>query len=385
MEFCFPPINKWPKNKKVFDNISFVIFCPKHQNIAVISIDESEEDIAVVFPFIYLSSYIKIDDLIKDSLCLILSGGESDLMAKYKEVLPFDTNVSHVLSLRLRQFKFGFTRFMCFVRLHSDNPVLKCCRSNPNLDWYDKMQIKNYYYPHFWEPEATKFILKFDEYMKSIRNEYEIIQGLYPHYMPFSAMYYSKSRQRKLKLDVLKILNISEKDIQLFFIEFIEHCFPSVYMSFTSFKYFLQDLGLSIPSRLMKAIFKINNRNLLSFEELLIALSSLDPHCPQICIRFKLIFNYYNFIGNGYLSEHDLFEMVSDTHSHESQEVIERILADYMALKDPSSEGLTYHEFEKGVISGTIEGTDRLFRFKFRLFRRIGCGGKRVEPNVVLK
>ena len=386
--FNFIPINKWPKNKKVFDIISFVIFCPKHRKIEIIR-NESEKDITLGFPFIYLSSYIKIDDLIDDTLCLILSGGDSELMAKYKEVLPFDTNVSHVLSLRLRQFKFGFTRFTCFVRIHSKNHGLECCLSIPTLAWYN-MISRNYYFRDFWEPEATKFIRKFNEYMKSIRNENEVIQDLYPHHMPLSAIYYSKSKQIEYNLDVLKTLNISEKDIQLFFMEFIEHCFPSVYMSFISYKLFLNNLGLTIPDGLMKLLFIIiDNQDFLSFEELLTALICLDPHCPDINTRFKLKFKYYSTymsaLRNAYLIEKNLFAMVSDTHSHESEEVIKTIVTDYMALKNPSSEGLTYNDFEKGVISGTIEGTDRLFRLKFPLFRRIGCGRKRVGPNVCLK
>ena len=77
--------------------------------------------------------------------------------------------------------------------------------------------------------------------------------------------------------------------------------------------------------------------------------------------------------------------MVGDIHRNESKEVIDEMVTHYMALMDPSSEGLTYNDFEKGVISGTIEGTDHLFRYKFPLFRRIGCGRKRVGPNICLK
>ena len=253
----FRPINKWPKNKKVFDIISFVIFCPKHNTIALTT--QTENGFAVGFPFIYLSSYIKIDSIIEDNLCLILSGGDFELMAKYKEVLPFDTNVSHVLSLRLRQFKFGFTRFMCFVRIHRNNPVLKCCQYDSRLVCYRRNEIFHIS-DKFWDD--TKFIFKIVEYMKSIRNEYEIVQDIFPHNMSFSAIYYSKSKQRKLKLDVLKFFNINEKDINLFFIEFIDHCFPSVYMTFNSFKHFLKDLGLELSVRLMKRIFYNNNRDL---------------------------------------------------------------------------------------------------------------------------
>ena len=113
----------------------------------------------------------------------------------------------------------------------------------------------------------------------------------------------------------------------------------------------------------------------LSFEDLLIALTSMDPHCPHNKSRLDLIYRCYDFVR--YSNENDLREIFEDIHRNESKEVIDRMVAEYMADKENSSEGLTYNDFEKGVISGTIEGTDRLLRLKFPLFRRIGCGRKK--------
>ena len=365
--FNFRPINKWPKNKKVFDIISFIIFCPKHNKMAATYV--SEDDLAEGFPFVYIPSYIKIDDLIEDSLCFILSGDDSEVMAKYKDVLPFDTNVSHVLSLRLRQFEFGFTRFTCFVRLHSDNPVLKCCQTiqiyNEYLTWYNIDQ------------DYFKYIEKY--YLNVIRIEYEIIQD----YLPDSVKYFLKNNQSNLDLAILKYLKITEKEIHLFFIGFIEYCFPSVYLTFCSFKHYLENLGLILPDYLMKTIFEINTRKLMYFEDLLIALICMDPLFPHIENRFRFIFHYYDCRRDGFLCEEEVKEMIRDIHINVSEEVIDGMVANYMALKNTSSEGLTYNDFEKGVISSTIEGTDRLLRLKFRLFRRIGCGRKSVGPNVL--
>ena len=378
--FNFRPINKWPKNKKVFDIISFVIFCPKHKQIAV-NTYRSQNDFAVGLPFVHISSYIKIDPLIEDTICLILSDGDSELMAKYKEVLPFDRNVSEVLSLRLRQFKFGFTRYMCFVRLHSDNPGLKCCRTNSRIDWYSAKinefnKIENRW--KFWEPTIGAFVLHFSCcYIGMNRNAYKIIQD----HTPNSGTYYSKFEQSNENLAILKSLNITEKDIHLFFIEFIEHCFPSVHLSWQSFHYFLHNLGIILPNYLIGVIMNFKRSSHLSFENFLIALICMDPHCPHSKSRLKLIYRYYKYVRR--LKEKDLREMFEEIHRNDSIVVIDGMVADYMALKDISSNGLTYNDFEKGVISGTIEGTDRLFRLKFPLFRRIGCGRKRVGPNVL--
>ena len=81
-------------------------------------------------------------------------------------------------------------------------------------------------------------------------------------------------------------MNITEKDIHLFFIQFIEHSFPSLYMTFHSFKHFLNNLGITMHVDLLEVIFETNIRDLLwtnlSFDYLLIALICLDPNCPQI-------------------------------------------------------------------------------------------------------
>ena len=154
-------------------------------------------------------------------------------------------------------------------------------------------------------------------------------------------------------------------------------------MSFHPLSHFMDNLRIEMPVRLMEMIVEMNG-NFLSFEELLTALICLDPHCPHINSRFFLIFRYYDINRDGYLNEDELSQMVRDVHRNESKEVIDRIVAEYMALKYTSSKRLTYLGFKKAVISGTIEGTDRLLRLKFPLFRRIGCGRKRVGPNVCL-
>ena len=268
---------------------------------------------------------------------------------------------------------------MCFVRLHSDNPVLKCQENKSFLNWHDKNHFDKNLVKNLWEPEATMFIHKFDEYMNAIRNKFELFQNHLSN--ATSETFHSKINQ--IDINLLKSLNISEKDIHLFFIQFIENCFPSVYMTFYSFKHFLNNLGLKMSVRLMKVIFITKREDHMSFEELLMALICLDPHCPLINRRLSLIFDYYDIRRNGYLDGEELRQILTDIDRNESKEVIDGMVAEYIALKDLSSEGLIYYDMKKEEFSGTIEGTDRLFRLKFPLFRRIGCGRKRVGPNVL--
>ena len=71
------PINKCPKNMKRFDCMSYFIFCPKHQKIAVCDNCEIQRELAVWLPFIYLSSDIKHRFTELEGLSLILSDGDS--------------------------------------------------------------------------------------------------------------------------------------------------------------------------------------------------------------------------------------------------------------------------------------------------------------------
>ena len=52
------PINKSPKKQNVFHNKAFVIFCPKHQKIAVSDTFKERRELAIWFPFVYLSSVL---------------------------------------------------------------------------------------------------------------------------------------------------------------------------------------------------------------------------------------------------------------------------------------------------------------------------------------
>ena len=65
------PINKSPKNEKVFHIMAFTIFCPKHRKIAVSDNFEAGKELAILLPFVYLSSDIKKRITVEESISLI--------------------------------------------------------------------------------------------------------------------------------------------------------------------------------------------------------------------------------------------------------------------------------------------------------------------------
>ena len=87
----------------------------KHQKLAVcVDNPHIHDELAFLPPFIYLSSDSKHRLTEEEGLSLILSDGDSQLIAKYREERPFDTNISNVRRNDFRQFKIGYTIFVVF-------------------------------------------------------------------------------------------------------------------------------------------------------------------------------------------------------------------------------------------------------------------------------
>ena len=152
---------------------------------------------------------------------------------------------------------------------------------------------------------------------------------------------------------ILKALKITEKQIDLFLIDFIEHCFPTNVMSFLSFKVYLRKYcEFFVEEKWLKRIFNycaVNWNNFggyVCFASLLIGLAFLDSECPSLRCRLQYIFRYYDFDRDGYLSEEELREIVRDIDTNRSQEEIERVVSDNMFMNE-SKKGMTFEEFEE--------------------------------------
>ena len=173
--FRLKPINKLPENKIVFKFMSYFIFCPKHQTIAVCDNYEINRELAVSLPFIYLSSNIKNKITEEGGLSMILSDDDSQLMDKYKEERLFDTNISYVKRIDIRESKVVFPELICFARLHSNNPVLQCCRKTSKILWMSAEDFQNNETNSLW----VTFIKtdKLYKYLDRVRLYSEILEN----------------------------------------------------------------------------------------------------------------------------------------------------------------------------------------------------------------
>ena len=307
-----------------------------------------------------------------EGLSLILSDGDSRLMAKYKEERPFDSNIVYMERLDLKKFKISLTEYWCFARLHSDNPGLQRCRKTSRILWTSAKDFGNDDINCLWSTTfKTKELYK---YLVDIGVFHSCLIELYNKRM---LSYELEAQPQNQSQAILKSLKITKKQIELFLNDFIEHCYPTLVMSFISFKdYFRKYCDFSVEDKWLRRLFNgctIPSDEIISFvffDALLMSLAFLDIDCTSYSCRLNFVFRYYDFDRDGYLSEEELREMVRDIDTNQSQEVIERVVSDNMFMNE-SEKGISLQEFKFRVGEHWLEGTDGLCRFDYPILRKI--------------
>ena len=318
---------------------------------------DSHRELSVGLPYIYLSPDFNKRMTAEDGICLILSDGDSRLLARYEKEKPFDTNVSQVFCLYSNQTKFGFTRFICFARLHSHNPVLQCCRKTSPVIWLNPQKFPDDFTDIIGHYIQWKIFYK--DFEKMI-NKIRVVQGTYEMLPQFISENFMTPLPKRV-----------EKQVELLFIDFIEHCFPSKSMSFYSFKTYLKKYGFIWAEKYLRRVFYGFGQSLEDSDEMALLgddlLFGLAFFCqcqddsPLDDSQLEFVFRFYDFDRDGYLSEEEFREMVRDIDSNQSEEVIERVVSDNLLLNE-SEKGMTFEEFLLRVEEGWLEGTDGLCR-----------------------
>ena len=218
--------------------------------------------------------------------------------------------------------------------------------------------------------------------MKSFKilnmNENRIEYGIYSVLRPAFIRSYSVNKESVYDEHyIFKSFNITEKQIELFFFNFIEHCFPAIFMTFSSFKTYLKKYGFVESDECLQRMFYGFKLHLINFDEIVLlegdllrGLAFLDNECPSYECRLRFVFRYYDFDRDGYLSGEEFKEMVRDIDTNQSQEVIERVVSDNMFMNE-SPNGMTFEEFYTREEEDSLEGTNGLCRFESRILRKI--------------
>ena len=179
------------------------------------------------------------------------------------------------------------------------------------------------------------------------------------------------SLNRKLAQLLCNLRNITEKQIEMFYIDFNEHCFPTTVMTFISFKDYLGKYGFKTSEKFMKRSFNCflldttlnhNSVHCLLFIELLFGSANIDSQSVSNCINLRPVFQYNDIDRDGYLSKEKFREMIEDIHETDYW-----LVADYWFIMSPSDRGVDYEIFVESVHNHTLIIVDSLCRHEFRI------------------
>ncbi|RWS27556.1 Calcineurin-like protein phosphoesterase [Leptotrombidium deliense] len=252
----------------------------------------------------------------------------------------------------------------------------KCCREDKRIKWASLEDVISGNVENIWGPETYTMI----EYGKKIGN-YDITE-----YSIDDAMAYVPREPLKCKEEeVMKSANFGEKEITKVYADFIQHCWPSQYMSYASFTEYMSKFGWSVTDIHLHSIFRSFNyrsNGYITFHEMVLGLAAMDQgtqhggHCGEL--RCGYIFRYYDVNNDGMLDLSDVIRMVNDINA--SKKVGERMddkgvendaKARMEKMGKKTNEKINFAAFLQAVGSLHFRGTSVLFRTPYNTVSKL--------------
>ena len=207
----------------------------------------------------------------------------------------------------------------------------------------------------------------------------------------------------------LKKIKTSKNDIERLFADYLDHCYPSFYMTYDSFRHYLARNGFETNQVRVKRFFRAFNRaanGYLSFNELLLGLICMERETPHVEFRIRFVFNYYDTRSRGVLGQEDfalmLADMNVDKHGravlNEAQlrakaveamacfrtKTLETVGGNAATEEATSTPVVSFSSFLQGIGSHAFRGTSNLCRSRCNVFVKINrrLAARAVKMNV---
>ncbi|KPM07247.1 hypothetical protein QR98_0057360 [Sarcoptes scabiei] len=392
--------------ERIFDCCCYLIHCVKHNRICVL---KSPSSPFIWLPFVAQSlttaSWSKVA---KNHIALILSENSSSRHQFLIKNSPFDyLQLIEILRLQLPEARKFITRNSFYVRLKTTmiENRFQCCTVTDRIDWMDINIILNGKIENIWGPELVEFCsrIPLNRVFDSLENESEIEYGggfLPQNIIEFGndqVFYYNPNNDppKNLEEALLKSVRITENDIERLYIDFLEHCYPSFYMAFDSFRQYMFRNGI-IEFNLKRLFNAFNSftKGFLCFYEILMGLVAIQQDTPHDQVRIKFVFRYYDTKQQGLLSEDDLRRLVRDVLFEKDSKLIQTLNVNELDRKTKetivlfqnksiktstagssasktSSSGINWNNFINTIATHEFRGTSFLCRTKKSIFVQI--------------
>lgn len=298
---------------------------------------------------------------------IVISGSDPDRFLALKDNPPFQSfKCIQVLRLQLPQTLKFITRLIYYFKLNPNADKFECCKNiHPQLEWTDLDEIKLGTIKHLWGPELVEYCSVISDKIKQKISEYSLEEAF---------LYVPRDPPRNLEEDMLKSLNITEKDVERLYADFLEHCFPSFYQTLESFKCYMAKYGFEKNdcrlSKLFRA-FNYSRNGYLSFHEFLLGIACMEPSIPHGEFRVKFIFRYYDTDDTGMLSEDSFKKLIMDMYPNTSEKEIKIKMDEALKAIGTTGGKVSSKDFIIAVGSHKFRGTSSLCRSSKPIFNQI--------------
>ncbi|OTF72585.1 Calcineurin-like protein phosphoesterase [Euroglyphus maynei] len=303
----------------------------------------------------------------------ILSENNKEKLKILRENPPFDQ--CHCMQLfRLqspRTSKF-VTRLTYFIELSKSDKFV-CCQDNKFIKWISINQLlNNNYVTNLWGPELIQFCRQ--------STKKPIVQQIEEFSLERAYFFLPRDTPRNLEESILQSAHLTEKDVERLYTDFVEHCFPSTYQTFESFRCYMSKHGFDRQDCRLKSLFNafnVQNNGFLSFHELLLGLATIEPDTVHGEWRARFIFRYYNNNGTGNLDLNEFKKMIIDMNqaislSLESIDLKVKECLNEIGTKIVNGKTvITSDDFVQAIGSHRFRGTSSLCRSSKSLFEKI--------------
>ena len=258
-----PPTTSGPYSTHVF-----FVHCPTHNKVLL-----THRNHLRWMPFTEMPSNRSWKEGAVIGLCTVLAANDKTTFEELYYEPPIDSfKCMHLMRLQMPQTQRFITRAINYVKLKSDAKNYKCCQQNiPHFDWFPLPKVRSGQVPHLWGPELVQCCKYISDKVKQKIAEF----GLEEAYM-----YVPRDNPRNLEEEMLKSLQITQTDVERLYGDFLEHCFPSLYQTYDSFRVYMSKYKFEREeTRLAKLFnaFNIARNGYLSFHELLLGLICMEP------------------------------------------------------------------------------------------------------------
>ena len=331
------------------------------------AIFKADKDKITWLPFIASAPNKTWNDSSEDGLSIIFNKQDAELDAKLgTKVLTKEKRCLHVYRTQIPNKQRFISLIIYYIVLDKDKDKDKgnCCKDEKRIKWLPIQDVKNGNIENVWGPEPQDFTQ--DNVLSDKRaratgiteQSYDHIKELLPK---------EKGKPKNEEQQMISEAGIGETELDKLYDDYIEHCFPSLTMSFDSFKtytskYLDYDHNDTRYPLLFNA-FNSKRNNCLNFHELVSGLGAMETKAAKCGPRLQFIFRYYNADCSGKMSLKEFRKMVKDCNVGSPDSSIDtkaKTVFDQLGAK----ESIDFETFKKGVDNQTIKGFSGICRAK---------------------